>query len=104
MSNSFNNRVFASGADALINDVNHIIQGSGQLGINNAGFAFTLNNKGTIDANLSAALQVAPAGLVTTTTTPEATTDGTLLLSVGTFNNAGSTIQGTCATPAPYLN
>src|SRR5260370_4023255 len=56
LSNSFNNRVYSTGggADSLVNDVNHTIQASGQFGINNAGFAFTLTNKGTIDANLNA--------------------------------------------------
>src|SRR4029077_14590771 len=51
LSNNFNNRIFASGSDSLVNDVNHTIQGAGQLGINNGGFAFTLTNKGTINAN-----------------------------------------------------
>jgi len=93
MSNSPNNRIFATGTDTLINDAGNTIQGSGQVGINNAGFAFFLNNKGTIDANQSAALQVAPtdaAGGVTNSGTLEATGGGTLLLTGGTFNNTGS--------------
>jgi len=49
------------GSDTLINDVNHTIQGAGELGINNSGFAFTLTNNGTIIANQSNPLQVALA-------------------------------------------
>jgi len=29
LSNNFNNRIFASGSDSLVNDVNHTIQGAG---------------------------------------------------------------------------
>jgi len=90
MSNSFNNRIFASGSDTLINDASNTIQGSGQLGINNGGFAFTLTNKGTIDANRSAPLQVAPNNPVSNSGTLEATAGGTLLLTGGTFNNTAS--------------
>ena len=60
MSNSPNNRIYGSGSDTLINDTSNTIQGSGQIGINNGGYAFTLTNKGTINANQSAALQIAP--------------------------------------------
>ncbi|HME72198.1 MAG TPA: PEP-CTERM sorting domain-containing protein, partial [Myxococcota bacterium] len=93
LSDSPNNRIFATGTDTLINDAGNTIQGAGQLGINNTGFAFFLNNKGTINANQSAALQVAPtdrAGGVVNSGTLEATAGGTLLLTGGTFNNTGS--------------
>ncbi|HEV3261080.1 MAG TPA: PEP-CTERM sorting domain-containing protein, partial [Gemmataceae bacterium] len=90
MSNSPNNRVFATGADTLTNDVNHTIQGSGELGINNAGFAFTLTNNGTINANQAAALLVAPTNAVSNNGTLEATAGGTLLLTGGTFSNSGT--------------
>ena len=77
MSNSPNNRIFATGADTLINDAGNTIQGSGSLGINNARFGFTLNNAGIIDANQSGgALQVAPTNTVTNTGTMEAANGG----------------------------
>ena len=93
MSNSPNNRIYATGIDTLINDAGNTIQGAGEVGINNTGFAFFLNNKGTINANQSAALQVAPTdrvGGVVNSGTLEAAAGGTLLLTGGTFNNTGS--------------
>jgi PEP-CTERM motif len=95
MSGSNNNRIFGSGSDSLTNSSGNTIQGSGQIGINNGGLAFTLNNQGTIDANLTsthnAALSIAPSNAVTNGGTLEATSGGTLNLG-GTFNNAGGTI------------
>jgi hypothetical protein len=104
MSNSPNNRIFATGTDTLINDAGNTIQGAGQLGINNSGFAFTLINNGVIDANQSAtALQVAPTTTVMNNNLLEASNGGTLVLTGGAFNNAG-TILGTGAGSVVELN
>jgi len=104
MSGSPNNRIFGTGSDTLINDVNHTIQGAGQLGIDNSGFAFTLNNAGTINANLSGnTLMVAPSNTVTNTGLMEATNGGVLAL-IGTFNNTGAAIQATGAGSVVELN
>ena len=55
-----------TGTDTLINDTNNTIQGAGQVGINNGSTnAFNLDNKGTIDANVSSTLQIAPTNAVT---------------------------------------
>ena len=86
MSDSPNNRIFATGSDSLTNDVNHTIQGSGQLGINNAGFGFTLTNNGTILANQSNALNIAPSGNTTNNGTFQANS-GSLLFMNGTLTN-----------------
>jgi uncharacterized protein with beta-barrel porin domain len=93
LSNSPNNRIFATGTDTLINDAGNTIQGAGQLGISNAGFAFTLNNAGIINANQSGGtLRVAPTNTVTNTNLMEATNGGTLAL-IGAFTNTGGTIK-----------
>jgi hypothetical protein len=103
MSNSPNNRIFATGADTLTNDAGNTIQGAGQLGINNAGFGFTLNNAGIINANQSNPLQIAPSNTVTNTGTLEATNGGTLEL-IGTFANTGGLIQSTGASSVVELS
>ena len=95
MSDTSANRIYGSGSNSLTNVAGHTIQGSGQLGINSAGNGFTLNNAGTINANQSVALQIAPSGLVTNTGTLEATAGGTLNLTGGTFNNNGGLIFST---------
>ena len=79
LSNNFNNRIYASGSDSLTNGVNHTIQGAGQIGINNSGFGFTLTNNGTILANQSNTLQVAPGGNTTNNGTFQANS-GSLLM------------------------
>jgi hypothetical protein len=89
LSNSANNRIYGSGTDTLTNDVNNTIQGAGQLGINSGGFAFNLDNKGTILANKSAALQVAPAAPVTNEASGVLEANGGTLALIGTFNNSG---------------
>jgi hypothetical protein len=97
LSDSPNNRVFSTTGDRLVNSAGNTIQGSGQLGIDNAGFGFTLNNAGIIDANQSGgALQVAPTNTVTNTGTMEATNGGTLAL-IGSVTNTSGTIQATGA-------
>ena len=73
--------------DTLINDTNNTIQGSGQIG-STTGLPCTLNNNGTINANRSHALPIAPSNTVTNTGTLEATAGGTLDLP-GTFTNTG---------------
>ena len=90
LSDSPNNRIYATGSDSLTNDVNHTIQGSGQIGINNAGFGFTLTNNGTILANQSNALNIAPSGNTTNNGTFQANS-GSLLFMNGTLTNYNPT-------------
>jgi filamentous hemagglutinin len=89
LSNSTNNRIYGSGTDTLTNDVNNTIQGAGQLGVNAGGFAFNLDNKGTILANQSAGLQVASAAPVTNEASGVLKANGGTLALIGTFNNSG---------------
>ncbi len=98
MSNTTNNRIYGITSNAaLLNDISNTIQGSGQVGINDGtGNSFTLTNNGTIDANQSNHLQIAPTSTVVNTNTLEATGGGTLNLG-GTFTNTGGTIQATGA-------
>ena len=60
MSNNFNNRIFSTTGDYADKRPSNTIQGSGQIGINNGGYAFTLTNKGTINANQTNALSDRP--------------------------------------------
>ena len=96
LSGNANNRIYSTAGDTLAINSGNTIQGSGQIGINNGGLAFTLNNAGTIDANLTSAsngaLSIAPSNAVSNTGTIEATNGGTLNLG-GTFNNSGGIIQ-----------
>ena len=50
MSNFVQNRIYGSGTDTLTVDSGATIQGAGQVGIG-GGYAFTLNNAGTINSN-----------------------------------------------------
>jgi hypothetical protein len=87
----------------LTNDVSNTIAGAGQLGINNGGFGFAIDNKGTINANQSGGmLQVAPSQTVTNTGTMEASNGGILHL-LGSFANAGGVILGTGASSTVEL-
>ncbi len=88
MSNFAQNRIYGSGTDTLTVHSCATIQGSGQVGIGGGGYAFTLNNAGTVDANQSVALNVNP-GSTTNTGTLEATGGGTLNLGGGVTNTGG---------------
>jgi hypothetical protein len=97
LSNSSNNRIYGNGSNSLTIDTNQTVAGAGQLGINNGGFGFALDNKGTINANQAGGtLQVAPTQTVTNTGTMEASNGGTLHL-LGSFANTGGLILGTGA-------
>jgi fibronectin-binding autotransporter adhesin len=87
MSNFTGNRIYGSGG-TLTNDTGSTIQGAGQIGV---GESLTLNNKGTIDANVSASLTINSTVAATNSGTLEATAGGTLNLG-GNFTNTG-TIQ-----------
>ncbi|HEV3417631.1 MAG TPA: PEP-CTERM sorting domain-containing protein, partial [Pirellulales bacterium] len=95
LSNTSVNRIYGSGSDSLTN--NATIQGSGQLGINGGStYAFALTNNGTIVANQSAALQIAPSSTVTNTGTLRAAAGSTLNVIGGYTQTAGDTnILGT---------
>jgi hypothetical protein len=105
MSDSPNNRIFATGSDTLINDVNHTIQGSGQLGINNAGFGFTLTNSGTIIANQTNQLNIAPSSNVTNNGTIQVNAGSSMqVISPSFTQNAGKTqVDGTMSVSSGEL-
>ena len=102
LSNSYFNYIYGNGGSgSLTNPAGNTIQGAGQIGINEgSGFAFTLTNNGTIDANQSNSLTVAPYNTLTSSGTLEATSGGTLIVnnpswsSTGTLSaSAGSTLD-----------
>jgi hypothetical protein len=82
LSNSVDNRIYASGNQTLTIGSGQTIQGSGQIGINQT----TIVNNGIIDANTSAGMTIsAGAGGFTNNNLVEA--NGTLLTMVGSFAN-----------------
>ena len=92
-SNYAQNRIYGSGTDTLTVNSGATIQGSGQLGIG-GGYAFTLINHGTVDANQSVALNVNPGNGTTNTGTLEATM-GNMLNLGGSITNTSGTILST---------
>ena len=94
LSNAFNNRVYGTGSQTLVNSAGNTISGSGQIGVGGGGNAFALVNAGTINANQSVALQLNPGNGTTNTGTIEASAGGTLQL-LGSYANAGGTILST---------
>lgn len=97
LSNNSNNRIYAaSGTDTLTNGVNHTIQGSGQLGINNSGFGFTFVNNGNVIANQSTTLNIAPTGNTTNNGTFQANGGSTLFMNgtLTNYNPTTSTLTG----------
>jgi hypothetical protein len=88
LSNNANNYIFgAASGDVLMNQ--ETIQGAGHIGNGQ----MTLVNSGTINANQSAGMTIAPNGGTTNTGTIEATSGATLALSGTTVANAGGTIS-----------
>jgi hypothetical protein len=86
------NRIFATASGVtLINDVNHTIQGSGQLGINNGVLGFTLVDNGTILANQSTELSIAPTGNTTNNGTFQANSGSKLGMVNNLTNYNGTT-------------
>ena len=94
LSNEFNNRVYGTGSQTLVNSAGNTISGSGQLGLGGGGNAFALVNAGTINANQSTTLQLNPGNGTTNTGLIEASAGGTLQL-LGSYANAGGTILST---------
>ena len=98
MSNNFNNRIYNNTgvAASLTVDANTTIQGAGQLGINNGGYAFTLTNNGTVLANQSNMLEVAPTGNTTNNGTFQANSGSTLFMNgtLTNYNPSTSTLTG----------
>ena len=90
LSNNFANRIYATGSDSLTNGADHTIEGSGQIGVNNPSYAFTLTNNGTILANQSNTLQVASSGNMTNNGTFQANS-GSLLNVIGNLTNYSPT-------------
>ena len=98
LSNNGANRIYSSSGtgDTLVNSAGNTIQGSGQIGVNNPSYAFTLTNNGTILANQSNTLQVASGGTMTNNGTFQANS-GSLLNVIGNltnYNPATSTLTG----------
>ncbi len=104
LSDNGNNRFFGvqnSGAETVTN-FNNTISGAGQFGVSNS-FEFINQSGGTINANGTNALIVAPTTNGTVVTANgggfvnqglmEATNTGGLVLAGGEFNNAGGTIK-----------
>ena len=98
MSDTSANRIYGSGAGvtSLTNGVGHTIEGSGNLGINSAGNGFTLVNNGTILANQSVALTIAPSGNTTNNGTFQANSGSTLVMNgnLTNYNSGTSTLTG----------
>src|SRR5215469_15284662 len=100
MGNNTNNRIYSNQSAILANQ--ETIQGAGQIGVG----MMSLNNSGTIDANVSNTLTINPnSSGVTNTGTLEATSGGTLILD-GTYTNTGGTIKadGTTASSTVQLS
>ncbi len=89
MSNSVNNVIGVFGGN--LTNTNNTIQGAGHIG----NTQMTLNNQGTINANIAAGnrLVVDPNANETNTGTMEATNGGTLELQGANYANKGGTIQ-----------
>src|SRR5229473_3081560 len=89
MSNSVNNVIGVFGGN--LTNTNNTIQGAGQIG----NTQMTLNNQGTINANIAGGnhLIVDPSVNATNTGIMEATNGGTLELQVTNYANKGGTIQ-----------
>ncbi len=97
LSNNPNNRIYAASGTTVLNNANHTIRGSGQLGIGQ----LSLTNTGTIEANQSTALtvNVSTAAPFTNQGILRATNAATLAFSAGLTNaseiaiDAGSTFS-----------
>ena len=90
LSNNGNNRVYGSVATDVLTNQNNAIQGAGQLGVN----LLRLDNRGSINANLSGATLVidpSASGAVNTGLLT-ATNGGILQLQSGSFDNTGGTL------------
>jgi hypothetical protein len=92
LGNSNNNRILGSVATNRLTNVDNVIRGSGQIGINQ--MALTNEAGGVIEANQSTTLTIDPSssgainqGIL------RATNNATLALSSGTFTNTGGTIE-----------
>jgi PEP-CTERM motif len=92
MSGFSQNRSYGSGTDTLTVDSGATIQGAGQIGIG-GGYAFTLNNAGTINSN-SGTMSINAGNTVNNTSLIEATNGAALNLG-GSFANTGGTILAT---------
>jgi hypothetical protein len=91
MSNNANNRIGPLGG--VLSNINNTIQGAGHIG----NTQMTLNNQGTINANIGGTganpLILDPTGTTANTGTVEATNGGTLELQGSIYANTGGKIQ-----------
>ncbi len=85
------NRITRStGTPTLTNDTNHSITGGGQLGMN----LILLDNKGTINSNVSGVTKTVDlAGTSTNTGTMKSSNGATLTITGSTITNTGGTIK-----------
>src|SRR6202790_915198 len=106
MSNFTGNRIWSPGATtALVIGANQLVQGAGQIGLG----VTTITNNGTITANDSAGLTLAPnatgftnnnliqttgAGALTLSGGPFTNTSGTILLGAGTTGTVSAVVNG----------
>ncbi len=104
MSDAANNRITGMGFGwDLINDVDHTIRGSGQLGVETV----NLVNRGLIDANQPTALTVDLRGGVAdniNSDTMQASAGGTLVFSGTAIDNTNGTIQSVDASVVNLRN
>ena len=91
LSNQSNHNIIYGSGGTLNNDTANTIQGAGVIGDT---YSLTINNKGTIDANVSNSLTINPSVGMTNTGTLEATAGATLNLPVA-ITNTGGTILST---------
>ena len=91
LSNHVNNRIYGVSPSNHLTNTDNTIRGSGLLGSNS--LAFT--NQGTVEANLNnATLTLDPAAIAFRNTgNYRAVNGGILVLTTGSFNNNGGTIQ-----------
>lgn len=100
MSNRTDNAIYSTAGGTLVNDTNNTIQGAGSIGLGNA---FTLINKGTVNAKVSNPLTVNPTRPVISTGLLEASAGGRLKLS-SPVTNTGGTIFATGANSVVSLS
>ena len=105
MSNNVNNRIYGN-STALVIGANQLIQGAGQIGVNQT----VITNNGTITANQSAGLTLTPssptgftnngtiqtagAGALTLSGGPFTNTSGSILLAAGTTGTDSAVVSG----------
>jgi len=90
LSDNSGNNIYGVDGDERLTNIDNTIQGGGRLGTG----TLALTNHSLINANVGAALEIAPnSGGVINTAIMQASAGGTLTLKNGTFTNTGAIIQ-----------